>query len=109
MGESRWRAKSARIAQKCLIGKRTVGKRIWSPPRARCIVNTITAVTAEPAEFFRVISWCYEVADIGHFVRATVQDRQCELRAPLAKDDLRLIRLTALIRNEPLWQLIEEE
>lgn len=65
--------------------------------------------TADRAEFFRVIRWCYEVAGIGHHVRANVQDRHRELRLTFPKIAPRLERLAALIVDDPNWRVIKDD
>lgn len=69
----------------------------------------ITAFTADPAEFFRVINWCYDVANIGHHVRASVREQHCELRVTLRKTDPCLDRFAAEVADQSFWRVFKGE
>lgn len=75
----------------------------------RRLLRTITAITDEQIEFFRVVSWCYDVAAVGHHCRANVQERHCELRLTLQKSDPRLECFAQQVADRSKWAVVTGE
>jgi hypothetical protein len=69
------------------------------------ILQTITAVTPAESEFFRVVNWCYDAADMGHLVRAIFHPGRLTLRVTLPKADHRLERFVEQVADANQWSV----
>lgn len=72
-------------------------------------LKTIAAVTSDRGEFFRVVNWCYDVAGVGHLVRATMQEQHFELRLTIAKTDDRVESFAAQVADPKVWRILRSE
>lgn len=66
---------------------------------------TITAVTSVESEFFHVVNWCYDVAGIGHLIRATFLPGRLQLRLTLKQGDGILERFAEKVADRALWNV----
>lgn len=72
-------------------------------------MRTITAITSTEPEFFKVVNWCYDIAEMGHLVRAVVGTHSFSLSLTLPTTDARLGRFETLVADRSIWTVLECE
>lgn len=68
-------------------------------------MKTITAVTVDQAEFFRVLNWSYDQGDLATLLHTVINRGACELKVTLPENDARLAALAAELSGRNTWSV----
>lgn len=66
-------------------------------------MKTITAVTSDQKEFFRVVDWSYDQGDLSTILQTAVKHEAFQLKVTLADADPRLPALAHELESPDRW------
>lgn len=66
-------------------------------------MTTITAVTSDQAEFFRVLNWTYDQGDLAAILHTAIAGGTFQLKVALSDSDSRLPALSQELGCQEKW------